>query len=83
MKTTAEMAVDPIAKVASQVRVFRLAHGWSQEQLAERCDLHRTYIGAIERGERNITVLTLFKLAGALGCDVADLLDLPTRKEVT
>ena len=75
------MAVDPIAKVASQVRVLRLARGWSQEELADRCGLHRTYIGAIERGERNITVLTLYKVAGALGCDVADLLDLPTRQD--
>ncbi|AVS80329.1 XRE family transcriptional regulator [Paracidovorax avenae] len=75
------MVADPIERISSQVRAIRIANGWSQEELADRCGLHRTYIGAIERGERNITVLTLYKLAGALGCDVADLLDISIRKD--
>jgi transcriptional regulator with XRE-family HTH domain len=65
---------DAIRTVAENVRSRRVDHGLSQEELADRCGLHRTYVGAIERGERNITVITLFRLAEALGCDATDLL---------
>ncbi|WP_077397262.1 helix-turn-helix domain-containing protein [Bombella intestini] len=60
--------------IAENVRCRRMDIGLSQEQFADKCDLHRTYIGAIERGERNITVNTLFRLAIALDCNVTDLL---------
>ncbi|MCL4194798.1 MAG: helix-turn-helix transcriptional regulator [Thermoguttaceae bacterium] len=60
--------------VACRVRSLRLARSWSQEELADRCGLHRTYVGAIERGERNVTVNTLFRLALALRCSACDLL---------
>ena len=65
-------SADPNQIVAANVRRLRLARRWSQETLAERCGLHRTYIGAIERGEGNITLHTLARLAQALkcGCDV-------------
>jgi transcriptional regulator with XRE-family HTH domain len=66
---------DAICVVADNVRTRRVAQNLSQEELADRCGLHRTYVGAIERGERNITVGTLFRLAEALGCRAADLLD--------
>lgn len=46
----------------------------SQEQLAETCDLHRTYVGSVERGERNVTLSTLETLAAALSVTVPDLL---------
>ena len=46
--------------------MLRKNRGFSQEQFAEQCGLHRTYIGAIERGERNITLGTLEKFARAL-----------------
>ncbi|MEH2199640.1 helix-turn-helix domain-containing protein [Nostoc sp.] len=48
--------------------------GISQEDLAERCGLHRTYVGAIERSERNITLQTLERLAESLGVSPHDLL---------
>jgi len=48
--------------------------GISQEELAERADLHRTYIAGIERGARNPTLLTIKKLAKGLGVSSADLL---------
>ncbi len=51
-----------------------MAAGLSQEQLGERAHLHRTYIGAVERAEKNITVATLAKVARALRCNLADLL---------
>lgn len=67
---------NPMPSIANQVRLLRISKGWSQEELAARCGLHRTYVGAVERAERNITVGTLYKLAFALDCKVADLLSL-------
>lgn len=48
--------------------------GISQEELATLCGLHRTYIGSVERGERNVTLSTLEVLASTLGVSVPDLL---------
>jgi DNA-binding XRE family transcriptional regulator len=50
----------------TNLRKIRDARNLSQEQLAELCGVHRTFIGRIERGETNITLLTLFKVAKAL-----------------
>jgi transcriptional regulator with XRE-family HTH domain len=47
--------------------------GLSQEALAERCGLHRTYIGGIERSERNVSVDNVDRIAQALGIDVSEL----------
>ncbi len=60
--------------VASNLRALRKTRGMSQERLAELSDLHRTYIGAIERGERNVTLDTLEQIAHALGISCAALL---------
>lgn len=57
------------AVIADNVRRLRKAKGLSQEELAEVCGYHRTYVGGIERGERNITIATLEALAGALGVE--------------
>jgi len=62
------------AVVASNLRRLRKKLGISQEDLAEKCGLHRTYVGAIERSERNITLQTLEKLAESLGVSPQDLL---------
>lgn len=50
-----------------QVRYYRKQNALSQEELADLCDLHRTYIGSVERGERNITLVNAEKIAIALG----------------
>ena len=50
-----------------KVRHFRKQKNISQEELAHLCDLHRTYIGSVERGERNITLRNAEKIANALG----------------
>ena len=49
------------------IRQLRLARGWTQEELAGRAALHPTYIGGIERGERNVGFDNILKLARALG----------------
>jgi len=60
--------------LAENVRSLRRERGLSQEQLAEDCDLHRTYVGSVERGERNVTLSTLEALAHGLGVSVTELL---------
>ena len=49
-----------------RVRAVRLSLGYSQERLADLARLHRTYVGAIERGERNVSLLNIWRLAAAL-----------------
>ena len=56
------------------VRKFRLSQGLSHDALAEKARLHRTYIGAVERGERNITLINAEKIANALGINLLDCL---------
>ena len=56
------------------IRRLREAMGISQEELGYRAGLHRTYIGSIERGERNVALLNLCQIARALQCEPADLL---------
>lgn len=58
---------------AANMRRLRLLAGLSQEALAERAGLHRTYVSSIERGERNITLENIFRLAEALGADPREL----------
>jgi two-component system response regulator len=61
-------------RLGKTVRNLRLRQGISQEELAERADLHRTYIAGIEGGGRNITLKSIDKLARALKVPIADLL---------
>ena len=59
--------------IGQAVRKRRKQLGLSQEELGERAGLHRTYVGGIERAERNISVTALARLASALECTPADL----------
>lgn len=59
----------------STLRHLRLAAGFSQEVLADRARLHRTYIGSVERGERNISLDNIYALARALNVDVRRLFE--------
>ena len=53
--------------VAENVRRLRRTRGYSQESFADACGLHRTYVGAIERGERNVSIDNIERIAAALG----------------
>lgn len=61
------------AAFGQRVRELRGEKGLSQEALALACDLDRTYIGGIERGERNVSIVNIHKIAVALGVPVREL----------
>jgi transcriptional regulator with XRE-family HTH domain len=60
--------------VGRNLRRLRKEQGFSQEAFAERMGVHRTYFSSVERGERNLTLQTLEKIADYLGVDPRDLL---------
>jgi transcriptional regulator with XRE-family HTH domain len=62
-------------RLAHKLKTIREAKGWSQEECADRCGLHRTYISGVERGVRNPTVTVLEKLAKGLGATAAALIE--------
>jgi transcriptional regulator with XRE-family HTH domain len=66
--------VELLTLLGNRVRHFREQYGWSQEELARRCERHFTYIGRIERGQQNITVEVLHDVAVALGVSITNLL---------
>lgn len=62
-------------RFAQRVRVLRKARGWSQEELAERAHIHRTFVSQIERATKSSTIDTVEKIARALGTTCGELLD--------
>lgn len=64
-----------LIKFGDNVRRIRKEKGLSQEELAYKADLHRTYIGMIERAEKNITITNIEKIAKALNVSISSLLD--------
>jgi len=69
------MNSEPILQIfGTNVQKIRKERNLSQEKLAELAGLHRTYIGMIERAEKNITLCNIEKIAKALGVDIKDLL---------
>lgn len=65
---------DLLILLGQRVRELRKAHGLSQESLAGKCGLDRTYIGGIERGERNVAVRNLAVIAKGLNVSMSELL---------
>ena len=63
-----------LVKFGQRVREERIKQGYSQEELAELADVHRTYIGMIERAEKNITLKNIEKIANALKIKPEELL---------
>ena len=70
MKTNSKI----LNRVGARIRELRCKKGLSQEALAHNADLHRTYIGMVERAEKNITLLSLEKISKALQVSVCELL---------
>jgi transcriptional regulator with XRE-family HTH domain len=60
--------------LARNIRQLRVRKAISQESLAELAGLHRTYLGSIERGERNVSIDNIGRVADALGVTVSELL---------
>jgi transcriptional regulator with XRE-family HTH domain len=67
--------LDPRKAFGNRVRQLRLKCRLSQEKLAELADLHRNYVGGIERGERNVGLINIVKLARALAVKPASLME--------
>lgn len=67
-------AGDLLSNFGRRVSVIRRENGLSQEQLAHKAGLHRTYIGGVERGERNVSLINIHRIAEALNVNVCALL---------
>ena len=61
-------------QLGEAIRAKRLELGYSQEALAHECGVHRTYMGSIERGERNLSLLNILRIAKSLGVKASELL---------
>jgi transcriptional regulator with XRE-family HTH domain len=68
MKTNSKI----LKTFAQKMKRLRLEKSWTQEELARRADLHRTYIGSIERNERNVSLLNIERIANALEVDIKE-----------
>ena len=75
MKFTDKEKLEILQQFAQNVRVHRERLGVSQEKLAELSDLHRTYIGSIERSEKIPSLITIVKIAKALKINISQLID--------
>ena len=67
------MKADILIQFGNKVKELRKAKNLSQEELADAAGLHRTYIGMIERAEKNITLVNIEKIANALKIDLKDI----------
>ena len=64
-----------LLKFGKRVRELRLNRDWSQEELADRLDFHRTYIGMVERGERNISLKNISKISKVFDLSISELFE--------
>lgn len=64
----------PEKRIGLALRAKRIAVGLSQEELSFEAGLHRTYIGAVERGEKNVTLRNIVRLAKALKVEASDIM---------
>ena len=69
------MLVDPLESFGRRLAECRKAKGWSQERLSLESGVARSYLGGVERGQRNIALINICRLADALGVTPAELMD--------
>jgi transcriptional regulator with XRE-family HTH domain len=67
------MKNDVLQELGSRIREKRKTLGWTQEELADNACIDRSYIGGVERGERNLTLKVMCQICVALRCDLASL----------
>jgi transcriptional regulator with XRE-family HTH domain len=65
---------DLLKALGQRIRELRLKQGYSQESFADRCGVHRTFMGTVERGESNLSFSNLAKIADALGLTLSETL---------
>jgi transcriptional regulator with XRE-family HTH domain len=82
MKPQVKTSLSARARLAKNLRLLRARDGLSQEALADLVDLHRTYVGSIERSERNVSLDNVEKLAWALKVDISELLSEPVAPDL-
>lgn len=63
-----------LQRIGAKIKELRIEKGLSQEELAEKSGVDRTFIGGLERGERNVSILTLCEIAKAFGVDITQFL---------
>ena len=63
-----------LRQFGATVKKLRKSKGWSQEELAKKAGLHRTYIGSIERSERNVSLINIERIANALHVTIKELI---------
>ena len=68
-----EQEAQQLKQFGMRIRALRQAHGFSQESFADACQMHRTYMGGIERGERNLSLLNILKIAATLNLSPSEL----------
>ena len=73
--TIGQFIMEICKRFGCRIRNLRVAQGMSQEVLAQKSGLHRTYIGGVERGERNISLINIEKIARALNLTLVDIVD--------
>lgn len=64
-----------LKNLGGRIRALRLKKAISQEELAEQAGVHRTYVGMIERGEKNLTILSLLKISNALEISLSEFFE--------
>ena len=69
-----------LRRIGDRIREQRVARSLTQDELGKKCELHRTFIGSVERGERNVSILNLKVIAAALRVSLAELLAEPSAK---
>lgn len=73
MNSFVENCGDPIRCIGKKFRQARITRGYTQEELADKAGFHRTYVGVVERGEKNISIVNCYRLARALEISMSEL----------